>query len=114
MLGNGIYLARRDSTIVAGIAVVDAAGIVFPGAAGEGCGSMTDGTVPAGRNMVGYGIHHPRRRGAVMAGSAIIGDTAVIEGRRFEATGVMADTAVLRSRNMAGNFRRGETCTVAG
>ena len=41
MLGNRVYLARRDITIMTGITVVDTAGIMRPAAAGEGCGDMT-------------------------------------------------------------------------
>jgi hypothetical protein len=53
MRGNRVYLARRDITIMTGITVVDAAGIVRPAAASEGCGGMTGRTVQVGRNMAG-------------------------------------------------------------
>ena len=41
MLGNRVYLACRDITIVTGITVVDTAGIVRPAAASEGRCGMT-------------------------------------------------------------------------
>ena len=114
MRGNRVYLARRDITIMTGITVVDAAGIVRPAAASEGCGGMTGRTVQVGRNMGGYSIHHALRRSAIMARSAIIGDAGVIESRRFEDARVMADTAILGSRDMTGFFRRSKSGIVTG
>ena len=49
-----------------------------------------------------------------MARSAIVGDAGVIESRRFENARVMADTAVLGSRDMAGFFGPGKTGIVTG
>ena len=85
-----------------------------PGAANEGCGGMTGRTVQAGLNVSRHSIRLALRRIAVMARSAIIGDTGVIESRRFEAARVMADTAILAGRDMAGFFRRGKTGAVTG
>jgi len=114
MRGDRIYLARRDNTIVTGITVVDAAGIVRPGAANEGRRGMTGRTVQVSRNVRRYSIHHALCRSAVMARGAIIRDAGVIESRRFEEARVVADTAILGSRNMAGFLRRGKTGTVTG
>ena len=114
MRGNRVYFARCDIPIVTGITVVDTAGIVRPGAASEGCGGMTGRTIQAGRNMGGDSIHHALRRSAIMARSAIIRDAGVIESRRFENARIMADTAVLGSRDMAGFFRPGKTGIVTG
>jgi len=114
MRGNRVYLARRGNTIVTGITVVDAAGIVGPGAASEGCRGMTGRTVQVGRNVRRHGIHHALSRSAVMARSAIIRDAGVIESRRFEEARVMADTAILGSRDMADFFRCGKTGIVTG
>lgn len=97
-----------------GIAVIDTAGIVRPATASEGCGSMTGGTVQAGRNMRRHGIHHARRRIAVMAGRAIVDDAGMIEGCRDEAARVMADTAILIGHDMTGFLGCRETGAVTG
>ena len=78
-----------------GITVVGTAGIVRPATASEGCGGMTGGTVQAGRNMRRHGIHHARRRIAVMARSTIVCDTGMVERCRDKAGGVMAYAAIL-------------------
>ena len=44
-----------------------------------------------------------------MAGLAVAGDAGVIESRRFEYARVVADTAILGSRDMSGFFRLGKT-----
>jgi len=99
---------------VTGITVINTTGIVSPGAAHKGCGGMAGGTVQAGRNMGGYCIHLTLRRIAVMTRGAIIRDTGMIEGRRFEGIGGMTDTAILNGRDMSNFFRRGKTGIVTG
>ena len=99
---------------VAGVAIADTAGIVSPAAAGEGCGGMTGGTIQAGRYMGRYGIHHTCRRITIVAGSAIVDDAGMIEGCRYEATGIVADTTVLVSVDMFGFLGCSETSVMTG
>ena len=97
-----------------GIAVVDTAGIVRPAAAGKACGGMTGGTVQAGRNMRRHGIHHACRRITIVARYAIVDDAGMIEGRRYEGTGSMADTTVFVGVDMVDFLWRRETGIVTG
>ena len=99
---------------VTGVAIIGAAGIVCPGAAHKGCRGMTGGTVQAGRNMGGHCIYHALRRIAIMTRSAIVRNTGMIEGRRFEGIGRMTDTAILTGRDMSDFFRCGKTGIVTG
>lgn len=96
------------------IAVVGTAGIVGPAAAGKGCGGMTRGAIQAGRNMRRHGVHHACRRIAVVAGSAVVNDTGMIEGGRYEGARVMADAAILVGLDMTGFFGCGETGAMTG
>lgn len=114
MRGNRVCLACRPITIMAGITVVDTTGIVRPGAAHEGCGGMTGGTIQAGINMGGHGIYHTLRIIAIMTPDAIVRDAGMVDRRRFEGTGRMADTAILTGHDMTDFFRRGKTGIVAG
>ena len=61
-----------------------------------------------------HGVYHTLRRIAIMTRSTIIRDAGMIEGRRFEYARVMADTAILGSRDMSGFFRRGKPSIVTG
>lgn len=61
-----------------------------------------------------HGIHHARRRIAVMAGRAIVDDAGMIEGCRDEAARVMADTAILIGHDMTGFLGCRETGAVTG
>ena len=114
MRGNRVYLACRSITIMAGITVVDTTGIVRPGAAHKSCGGMTGGAVQVGRNVGGDSVYHTLRRIAIMTPNAIVRDADMIEGRRFEGTGGMADTAILVGLDMSNFFRRGKTGIVTG
>ena len=99
---------------VAGVAVTDTAGIVSPAATGKGCGGMTGGTIQAGRYMGRYSIHHACRRISIVAGSTIVDDAGMIEGCRYEATGIMTDPTVLVSVDMIGFLGCGETSVMTG
>jgi hypothetical protein len=99
---------------MAGITVVDTTGIMRPGAAHKSCGGMAGGTVQAGLNMGGNGIHLTLRRIAIMTGCTIVRDASMIEGRRFEGIGGMTDTAILNGRDMTDFFRCGKTGIVTG
>jgi len=114
MRGYHLVSLRTATRAVAGITVVDTAGIVRPGTAGEGCGGMAGGAVQAGLNVGGYSIHHAFRGSAIVTRSTVVGDAGVIESRRFEDARVMADTAILGSRDMTGFFRPGKTGVVTG
>ena len=89
-------------------------GVMCPAAVSEGCCGMTGGAVQAGLNMGGYSIHHTYRGSAIVTRNTIVGNAGVIESRRFEDAGVMADTAILVSRDMTGFFRPGKTGIVTG
>lgn len=105
---------RSIAGAVAGITVVDTAGVMRPAAVSEGCCGMTGGAVQAGLNMGRHGIHHTYRGSAIVTRNTIVGDAGVIESRRFEDARVMADTAILVSRDMTGFFRPGKTGIVTG
>ena len=89
----GSCAATRTVTL---IAVSSAAGIVSPGAAEEGCGSMTGAAIQSGRDMgrVGFGIH-ALRGNTIMAGRTVINDAGMVEASADEAGGCMADATVL-------------------
>ena len=69
---------------VAGVTVIDATGIVSPGAADKGCGGMAGGAVQAGWNMV----RRHRGRGHAVTGRAIVGDTVWSKVAGLKALGV--------------------------
>ena len=114
MRGYHLISLRAATRAVTGIAVVDTAGIVRPGAASEGCGGMTGGAVQAGLNVRGNRVYLTLGDRTIMARNAIIRDASMIESRRFEDARVMADTAILGSRDMSGFFRPGKTGIVTG
>jgi len=114
MRGNRVYLAHRSITIMAGITVVDATGIVGPATAHKSCGGMAGGTVQAGLNMGGHCIQLTLRRIAIMTRSAIVRDAGMIEGRRFEGIGRVTDTTIVIGCDMTDFFRRGKTDIVTG
>ncbi len=97
---------------VAAVAVTGTTGIVSPAAAGEGCRGMTGDAIQAGRNVRGHRIDHPRRRITVMAGDAIIDDSGMVKGGWNEATGCMADTAILVGRDVRRMFGGGKSGSV--
>ena len=108
------FEGRAAAWAMTGITVTDTTGIMRPGAAHEGCGCITEVAVQAGRNVGWYGIHHADRGITIMTRDAIVDDAGMIEGRRFEGTRVMTDTAILIGRNMADIFRRREAGSVTG
>ena len=71
-------------------------GIVSPGTTQEGCGGMTGVTIQRGLNVgrVGFSVF-ARRCNTIMAGLAVINDTAMVESRPDETTGGMADATIL-------------------
>ena len=107
---EGCTAARR----MTGIAVTDTAGVVRPTTAGESCGRMTGDAIQAGRNVRGHGIRHADCGIAIMTRDAIVDDAGMIEGRRNEGAGIMADTTILVGRYMTGFLGRRETGSVTG
>ena len=85
----GSCAAARTVTL---IAVSSAAGIVSPGAAEEGCGSMTGAAIQSGRDMGGV---HALRGNTIMTGGTVINDAGMVEASADEAGGCMADATVL-------------------
>lgn len=105
---------RATAGRVAGIAVINTAGIVSPGSTGESCCGMAGRTVQAGLNMGRHGIHLAFRGDTIVARSTIIDDAGMIEGCRYEAAGGMTDTAILVSVDMVGFLGCGETGVMTG
>lgn len=61
-----------------------------------------------------YGVHHACCRIAIVTGSAVVNDTGMIEGGRYEGACVMADTAILVGLDMTGLLGCGETGAMTG
>lgn len=93
---------RRPATrTVAIVAAPDSAGIVHPGAASEGRRGMAEMTVRRRIQVRGNGGVLTDCADAIMAGFTVIDDAGVIEARRSECAGVVADAAVLACEQMA-------------
>ena len=95
-----VWLEGRAAAInVTARAVIDSTGIVNPGAAYEGSGSMTGAAIQICRKVGGIGLGRLANRGnTVMTGLAIVHDAGMIEHRADEAkreSGGMTDTAIL-------------------
>ena len=114
MRGYDLKSLRATTWGVTGVAVTDAGGIMSPGAASEGCGGMTGGTVQAGLNVRGVRGYLTFRDITIVARNAIIGDAGMVESRRFEDASVVADTAILIGRDMSGFLRRCKPSIVTG
>lgn len=91
---------RATAWRVTGVTVTDTTGIVSPGAASEGRSGMTGGTIQTGCNVCGDGIHLASRRITIMAGSTVVHDAGMVEGRRDETLRIVANTAILIGFNM--------------
>jgi len=95
---------RAAADAVAGVALSDGRGIVIPAAADEGCRGVAIVTIQRGIDM--------RRHGVVLAGGtrgtvdvaidAAGGNAGVVEGRRYEAVGVVANAAILVGLDVIG------------
>lgn len=114
MRGHRVYLTGCGIAVMAGIAVVGTAGVMRPGAAGKGRRAVTEIAVQAGRDMRRYRVYLAGRGIAVMAGLAAAGNAGMIEGRRGETTGIMANAAILTGVDMAGIFGRGKSGSMTG
>ena len=108
--GGNVTLRFTDRRhAMAGLAVVDDAGMIEPGS-DEAAGPVADATVLVGLNVperFALGEH------AIVAGLAVINDPDVIEGCRHKARGDMAFTAVAVGRHVAAALAFGEVAVVA-
>ena len=104
----GSRAAVRTVTLVT---VTDTTGIVSPRTAYEGCGRMTGMAIQSGRDV---GVMLTRCRTTIMAGRTIIDDAGMIEPGPDEASGCMADAAVLVCWYMAACFTYGICAIMTG
>jgi hypothetical protein len=106
--------SRPTAIVMTAEAIVGRAGIVYPGAAGEGSSRMAEIAVLVGRFNMGWdGVDLARCRVAVMTVNATVDDTGMVEGRRKKSRRVVADTAILAGGHMTRIFGRGEASVMA-
>ncbi len=94
------FRGRATARRVAAVAVTGAAGIMGPGATGEGRRGVAKVAVKAGRQMCRHRVILSGCGITVMTGLAAAGDAGMIESRRHETTGIMADAAILVGRDV--------------
>jgi hypothetical protein len=89
---------------------------VQPGAADEGCGGMTAAAIQTGGKMwrIGLGILTGGGHAVTRITAGPCGHRTMIECRRFEGGGVMANTTILIGRYMEIDFTPREEAIMAG
>lgn len=113
---TGGFGSRAAAGIVmAVITPACAAGIMRPGATGEGGGGMARMTIQGGSDMwrIRLGILTGRSN-TIMAGFTVINDAGMVKHRTGKTAGGMTDSAILARRQMAVCFAYGKGSIMAG
>lgn len=88
--------SRATVSTVTLVAVTITTGVVDPGTAEEGCGSMTGAAIQSSRKVGRVGLgSHTFRCNTIMTRSAIVHDAGMIKHRTDEAAGCMTDATIL-------------------